>query len=251
MTAIKTVEIIKTAFMNRLKLYRFVFYMLCAMLMTPVSYAQDSLKQNILKQDALKIEPQIDMSLPALVVEPLPPLVTDRQSTQNQPELRPSLLPPSKDPMNVEEVILPQKRVAILKSSSSWDNGYKHLNESFKKLETDSIKAGFTPSGKPISLFKETDDNGFRYEAMLPVSGPDNITTISPDIRIGTNPSGKAWRFVFKGPYEDIDSIYETITAYLDEKGILANDAFLEEYVTAGATESDPGLEINIFVLQK
>ena len=45
-------------------------------------------------------------------------------------------------------------------------------------------------------------------------------------------PDGKALRFVHKEPYDEIDSTYETITAYLDAKGITVKDAFVEEYVT-------------------
>jgi effector-binding domain-containing protein len=39
-------------------------------------------------------------------------------------------------------------------------------------------------------------------------------------------------RFVHRGPYDDIDSTYETVTAYLDAKNIEVKDFFVEEYVS-------------------
>jgi effector-binding domain-containing protein len=66
-------------------------------------------------------------------------------------------------------------------------------------------------------------------------------------VRFARTPEGRAYHFVHKGPYDDIDSTYETITAYLDAKGILAKDVFIEEYATDFTTSADD-LEINIFV---
>jgi effector-binding domain-containing protein len=53
---------------------------------------------------------------------------------------------------------------------------------------------------------------------------------------------------VHKGPYDDIDTTYETVTTYLDAKDILAKDAFIEEYLNDVADPADAALEINIFV---
>ncbi len=38
-------------------------------------------------------------------------------------------------------------------------------------------------------------------------------------------------RFEHRGAYDDIDATYEAITAYLDEKGIDAQEVFVEEYL--------------------
>ena len=57
-------------------------------------------------------------------------------------------------------------------------------------------------------------------------------TSLSDAVKIGKTPSGKAMRFQHLGAYADIDATYDAITAYLDEKGIDAQDTFIEEYPT-------------------
>ena len=70
-------------------------------------------------------------------------------------------------------------------------------------------------------------------------------------MRFGTTPSGKALRFPHRGSYESIDGTYETLTAYLDAKDIVARDAFIEEYANDVPDAADANLEINIFVQPK
>ena len=70
-------------------------------------------------------------------------------------------------------------------------------------------------------MFVETDDLGFRYQAMFPSGcSPRAGGPFPRRYRLGKTPEGKAWRFAHKAPYDEIDYTYETITAYLDAKGI-------------------------------
>ena len=93
-------------------------------------------------------------------------------------------------------------------------------------------KAGLKPAGRPLAVFVESDDSGFRYHAGFPLeAAPAGKTSLSDAVKIGQTPSGKAMRFQHIGSYADIDATYDAITAYLDEKGIDAQDSFIEEYV--------------------
>jgi effector-binding domain-containing protein len=149
----------------------------------------------------------------------------------------------------VAEVTLPAKPAAVLAGESSWDDGFENLKEAIARMEGALAKAGLRPAGRPLTVFVETDDAGFRYEAMMPVDAAGAARLpLSTEIRYGRTPEGKAYQFVHKGPYDNIDSTYETITAYLDAKGIVAKDVFIEEYVTDLADRADDGTEINIFV---
>ena len=67
-------------------------------------------------------------------------------------------------------------------------------------------------------------------------------------VQLGTSPAGPSLRFLHVAPYDDIDSTYETITAYLEAKNIVVKDAFLEEYVSELKDPGDPNLEINVYV---
>ncbi|KRE02145.1 hypothetical protein ASE63_07160 [Bosea sp. Root381] len=155
------------------------------------------------------------------------------------------------DTSDVDEVLLVAKPVLTLSGSASWDEGFKRLTESFAVLRQEAEKARLPIAGRPLSLFLETDDNGFRYEAMLPVGpgpGGERPQSFGNGVRAGTTPAGPSLRFVHIAPYDDIDSTYETITAYLDAKSIVVKDAFLEEYVGDLKDPADPNLEINVYV---
>ena len=99
-------------------------------------------------------------------------------------------------------------------------------------------------------MFLEADDDGFTYRAMVPLeSAPDPKPTLADPVKLGQTPVGKAMKFEHRGEYDDIDSTYDAITAYLDEKGVDAQDVFLEEYLNEPKTSDDPNLQVDIYVL--
>ncbi|TDR90380.1 GyrI-like domain-containing protein [Enterovirga rhinocerotis] len=163
---------------------------------------------------------------------------------------RPPLLAEPGDPANVDDVVLPAKPALVLSGSSDWDSGLKSLKEAFGRIEKELGRLGIEPRGRPIVLYTQTTDDNFRFEAMIPVAeAPANPPAdLAKDMRFGTTPAGRAWRFVHKGPYDDVDNTYETITTYLEAKDIVAKDAFIEEFATDPVDGADADLEVNIFV---
>jgi effector-binding domain-containing protein len=164
-----------------------------------------------------------------------------------------TLVPPPADPSQSDEVQIPSRPVAILRGGANWDAAYETLQKTFSRLAGDLGKAGIKVTGKPIAIFTETDDNSFRFEALLPIDAApaSRPAGLPEDVHFGTTPAGKAFRFVHGAPYEEIDGTYEAITAYLDSKDIEAKDAFIEEYVTLGKDESDPATQVYIYVQPK
>lgn len=155
------------------------------------------------------------------------------------------------DISDVDEVQLVSKPILALAGQSSWDEGFKTLSESFRILREEAASANLPIAGRPLTLFIETDDNGFRFEAMLPVGpAPEGArkSEFGRNVKPGLTPAGAALRFVHVAPYDDIDSTYETIAAYLEAKSIVVKDAFLEEYVGDLKDAGDPNLEINVYV---
>ncbi|POR56773.1 effector-binding domain-containing protein [Bosea psychrotolerans] len=182
---------------------------------------------------------------PALPVPPVP------QQQTGMPDPNATLAGKRGDASDVDAVLLVSKPVLSLAGQSSWDQGFQRLNESFKILREEAAKAGLPIAGRPLTLFVETDDNGFRFEAMLPVGqAPEGSRTseFARGVKVGLSPAGPSLRFVHVAPYDDIDSTYETITAYLEAKSIVVKDAFLEEYVSDLNDPGDPNLEINVYV---
>lgn len=162
----------------------------------------------------------------------------------------PFLVPPPADASVPDQVVLVSRPALVLKGRSSWEEGYERLSGAFRKLEEEAKKAALAANGKPVTLFTETDDQGFRYEALLPVESlpAQRPATMAPEVRLGGTPEGRAIRFVHQAPYDDIDSTYEAITAYLDLKGIEVKDTLIEEYANFGKDASDPSLEVYIYV---
>jgi effector-binding domain-containing protein len=187
---------------------------------------------------------------PSAAQEPSPPPPV--QMRPPAAAARTTLVPGPGDPSNAEDVTLPAKAAAILSGTGTWDEGFASLKNAFRTIEEELARAGIAPAGRPVAVFVQTDDMGFRYDAMVPVEpGLESHAPLSREVRFGTTPSGKALRFVHKGAYDEIDETYETITAYLDAKNITAKDIFIEEYVTDLTDSTDTDLEINIFVQPK
>jgi effector-binding domain-containing protein len=141
---------------------------------------------------------------------------------------------------------------AFIEGKANWSEGFGALTGALDQIKAELAKAGIAASGHPITVFTETDDNGFSYRAMVPIDkAPEGKTALSDAVKLGQTPAGKAMKFEHRGSYEDIDSTYEAITAYLDEKGLEAANLFVEEYLNEVKTPDDPNLQVDIYVLLK
>ena len=141
---------------------------------------------------------------------------------------------------------------AVIEGKANWSEGFGAVTGALDRIKAELAKAGVAASGHPITVFTETDDNGFSYRAMIPIEkAPDGKTALSDTVKLGQTPAGKAMKFEHRGSYEDIDSTYEAITAYLDEKGLEAANLFVEEYLNEVKTPDDPNLQVDIYVLLK
>ena len=146
-----------------------------------------------------------------------------------------------------EEVTLPERTIIYLQGHSTWDGALDTLVDAFKSLNEYLAKQGITPNGPPMTIYTQTDDTGFSFRAAVPIAEAPKDAP-KGDIAIGQTPSGKALKFVNRGAYDAMDSTYEAIINYLDEKGIEAKDAFIEEYSNKPLKADDDTLLINIFV---
>ena len=76
-------------------------------------------------------------------------------------------------------------------------------------------------------------------------------SSLSDAVKIGQTPAERRCASNIRAPYGDIDATYDAITAYLDDKGIDAQDTFIEEYANDVKDPDDPTLQVNIYVLLK
>ncbi len=146
-----------------------------------------------------------------------------------------------------EEVTLPERTIVYLKGHSKWDAAFDTLVDAFKSLNEYLDKQGIKPAGPVMTIYTETDDAGFSFNAAVPIAAaPANPP--KGDIAVGPAPTGKALKFVHRGSYDAMDSTYEAITNYLDDKHLEARDLFIEEYVTDPVKTNAENLVVNVFV---
>lgn len=146
-----------------------------------------------------------------------------------------------------EEVTLPERTVVYINGHTHWDAAFDTLVEAFKSLQEYLDKQGIKPNGPAMTIYTETDDTGFGFRAAFPVAEAPKDPP-KGDIAVGQAPSGKALKFVHRGSYDAMDTTYEAITNYLDDKRLEAKDLFIEEYTTNPTTSNPDKLVVNVFV---
>jgi effector-binding domain-containing protein len=146
---------------------------------------------------------------------------------------------------------LKARQVAYASASAEWADGFKTVVGEIAKVNAAIKKAGLTPAGHPFALFLATDDKSFQFEAMVPLDGSPEVKDLSDGVKIGESPAGKTIKFLHRGAYDDIDSTYDLITAFLDEKGLESQNRFIEEYLTDTTEPDDANLEADIYVFIK
>jgi effector-binding domain-containing protein len=161
----------------------------------------------------------------------------------------PAAVPPaatSDDPFG-EEVTLVEKTIVYVAGSGMWDSAFSTIIGGFKAVNDAMVTLGLKANGAPMTIYTATDDTGFQFLAAVPVAQASNVPANS-GITAGKSPSGKALKFVHRGSYDDIDSTYELITNYLDEKQLKPKDVFVEQYMKDPVTTQEDDLVIEVYV---
>jgi effector-binding domain-containing protein len=160
----------------------------------------------------------------------------------------PAAAPPAatlNDPFG-EEVTLVGQTVVFVAGSGMWDSAFETIIGGFKTVYGAMAKQGLQAIGAPMTIYTATDDTGFKFQAAVPVARAP-IMPADSGITVGKSPAGKALKFVHRGSYA-LDSTYELITNYLDEKQLEAKDVFVEQYMKDPLSTPENDLVIEIYV---
>ncbi|MBI3703540.1 MAG: GyrI-like domain-containing protein [Rhizobiales bacterium] len=177
---------------------------------------------------------------PAVAQPAIPP-------AQSQPALPASPSPLQPGDVFGEPVEMAPRTIIFMTGHTNWDAAFDTLVDTFKSLNEYLVKHGIKPNGPAMTIYTETDDTGFQFKAAMPIAAAPTVLP-KGDIAVGQAPSGKALKFVHRGSYDAMDSTYEAITNYLEEKGLDAKELFIEEYAS-DPVKSDPNkLVVNVFV---
>jgi effector-binding domain-containing protein len=152
----------------------------------------------------------------------------------------------SADPFGAE-VTLEPKTFVYMKGSATWETAFETLIDAFKSINGYLEKQSIKSSGLPLAIYTQTDDTGFQYQVGVPIAeAPKNPPR--GDLAVAKSPGGKMLQFVHRGSYDAMDTTYEAITNYLDEKRLESEDMFIEEYVTDPLKTPEDNLVVNVYV---
>jgi effector-binding domain-containing protein len=146
-----------------------------------------------------------------------------------------------------EQVTLTAKTVIYMKGSADWDKAYATLVDAFKSVQGYLDKQGIKATGPAMTIYTFTDDNGFEFQAAIPIAEAPKDPPHGV-IAMGKTPEGKALKFSHHGSYDGMDTLYEAISNHLDEKKLEAQDVFFEEYVTDPVKTPPDKLVVNVYV---
>ena len=180
-----------------------------------------------------------------------PPAATPPATTPSPPAASPPVASPQAPSLPGDafgqEVTLPEKTILYFSGNGLWDSAFESILDGFKTVYAYLDKQGVKPAGMPLVIYTQTDDSGFAFHAAVPIeAAPANPP--QGDLAVGKSPSGKAYKFVHHGSYDAMDSTYDSITNFLDEKALDAQDLFVEEYVTDPVKTAEDQLVINVYV---
>lgn len=146
-----------------------------------------------------------------------------------------------------EQVTLPEQTIVYVAGSGQWDTAYETIIAAFKTVNGALDKLGVKPDGAPMTIYTETSDTGFKFQAAMPVKEAPNLPAES-EIKIGKSPSGAALKFVHRGSYDAMDTTYEAISDHLEARKLEAKELFVEQYMKDPVTTPDDELVIDIYV---
>jgi effector-binding domain-containing protein len=146
-----------------------------------------------------------------------------------------------------EQVTLPELTIVYTAGSGQWDNAFETIVDAFKTVNAYLQKQGIKPSGPPMTIYTSTNDTSFQFWAAVPVAEAPK-DPLPPKILVGKTTPGSAYKFIHRGSYDDMDTTYDAITNFLDEKQLDAKGLFIEQYDTDPVTTPEDKLVVEVFV---
>ena len=171
--------------------------------------------------------------------------------TKQRNEIEPNASPTTPENATTENVEVPARPIVAVSGQSSYDDAFKSIKASIETVRNAMDKARIKPTGHPITIFSAPNDKGFKYQAGVPVAQKPEKSDLGGGAVVSLSPAGKAIKFQHRGAYDDIDSTYDVITAFLDAKGLQVDSPYIEEYLSELTTSDDPNLQVDIYVFVK
>jgi effector-binding domain-containing protein len=141
----------------------------------------------------------------------------------------------------------PQKIYFVSASSGTDPESTKAvLTAAYAKLSSFIQSSGVTMQGAPMTITTSYDDNGWKFDAALPVDRNDVAST--EDVHAGATYAGKAVQFMHVGSYDTIGDTTQKAYAWLAVQGYKPKDRLIEEYVSDPANTPVDQLQTRLVI---
>jgi len=146
-----------------------------------------------------------------------------------------------------EQVTLPEQTIVYTAGSGQWDHAFETIVDAIKTVNAYLQKQGIKPAGPPMTIYTSTNDTSFQFWAAIPVAEAPKEKPPG-NIQVGKTTPGTAYKFIHRGSYDEMDTTYDAITNFLDEKQLDAKGLFIEQYDTDPITTAPDKLVVEVFV---
>lgn len=109
--------------------------------------------------------------------------------------------------------------------------------ECFGKLFGFGVQHALPITGNPIARYQSMGPGLWTVDCVLPLAEQADS---SDDLQAGNLESGDVIKATHLGPYEDLESSYIAIQAFMEKEGLSSRGAHWEQYVTDPGDEPDP-----------
>jgi effector-binding domain-containing protein len=140
--------------------------------------------------------------------------------------------------------------VLFVTGNTTWDDAEEKMGSAFTALARAVKATGAKPAGGPMVQYIESEDDVVGYKAMLPVEKAPKTNKLPKGVKLGTSPSGKAWKFVHNGSLDDLEEVYARIDDWLAAKK-LESTAVIEVYDEDALASPEDRVVVDVWVFAK
>lgn len=121
-----------------------------------------------------------------------------------------------------------EQRTAGIRVRTALEGLKAELDQGYREVAAALERQGMGPSGAPFALYYNMDMQDLDVELGFPVSAE-----FKPDGRVkpGILPGGRVALHTHKGPYETIESSYNALSGFMNERGVVPTEVCYESYL--------------------
>jgi len=151
--------------------------------------------------------------------------------------------------MQIETVrIDPRPMIYVTRSASMAPEEISTvMGEAFDAIGGFIGRAGVTPAGPPLAVYRNLSDGRMDIDIGFPVAAAD-AAKAEGEVKSGETPSGAALKTVHRGPYATLRDTYRDMTAHIRESGLALPALAWEVYISDPAMTPEQDLLTEIYM---